>query len=241
MLPLLGEGIFTQDGPAWVSKSSLLFRAMYGTCNGISIAPKSLDAVHNASEKRITKRVLTEDLHQKHSRGLLRPQFWRQQYQDLTFLEEHVQNLLAHLPSDESSVELQPLLFKFTLDSTTAFLFGHSTHSLRDEDAGEGALFASAFDYAQATVAKRLRLLDLYWLVGGSKFFKACHKVHAFVDNIVEQRKNASPSFQDNTEQYNFFDSVAGDADDPEALRGQLLNVLLAGRDTTSSLLVWIL
>ena len=152
-----------------------------------------------------------------------------------------MQNLLAHLPSDESSVELQPLLFKFTLDSTTAFLFGHSTKSLTDDDAGEGAIFADTFDYAQDMVVKRFRLLDLYWLVGGSKFFKACDKVHAFVDNIIQQRKNASPSAQDDTERYNFFDSVAEDADSPETLRGQLLNVLLAGRDTTSCLLVWIL
>ena len=200
-----------------------------------------MDTVHFYPGENSAKRILTEDLDQKHSRELLRPQFTRQQYQDLTFLEEHVQNLLAQLPCDESSVELQPLLFKFTLDSTTAFLFGHSTKSLTDDDAGEGALFASTFDYAQDMVVKRFRLLDLYWLIGGSKFFKACDKVHAFVDNIIEQRKNASSSAQDDSDRYNFFDSVAEDAESPETLRGQLLNVLLAGRDTTSCLLVWIL
>lgn len=62
---------------------------------------------------------------------------------------------------------------------------------------------------------------------------------HSFVDNIILQRHRSQAETQQNG-RYVFFDAVAEDARDREALRGQLLNVLLAGRDTTACLLSWI-
>ena len=194
MFPLLGEGVFTQDGVAW-----------------------------------------------KHSRELLRPHFARQQYQNFDLFEEHVQNLIANFPDDGTSVDIQPLLFKFTLDTTTAFLFGRSVYSLKNEGSGEGSWFARNFDVAQDYVVKRFRLLDLYWLIGGRKFFDACDAVHDFVDKIIQQRQRDSVVPQDQPDRFIFFDAVAQDAKTLEALRGQLLNILLAGRDTTSCLLSWTL
>ena len=52
----------------------------------------------------------------RHSRMLLRPQFSRQQIQDLGVLEQFVQALLARIPPNETC-DLQPLFFKFTLDT----------------------------------------------------------------------------------------------------------------------------
>ncbi|KAL9613904.1 MAG: hypothetical protein Q9167_001582 [Letrouitia subvulpina] len=82
--PLLGEGIFTQEGLAW-----------------------------------------------KHSRELLRKQFVRAQYQNLDQFREHVDNLLACLPDPGGIIDLQPLFFKLTLDTTTALLLGRSVQSLK--------------------------------------------------------------------------------------------------------------
>ena len=194
MFPLLGNGVFTQDGLSW-----------------------------------------------KHSRELLRPQFTRQQYQDLGLFEEHVQNLVAQFPSDGTSIDIQPLIFKFSLDTTTAFLFGQSVYSLKDDGSAEGSKFASNFDVAQNYVVQRFRLLDLYWLIGGRRFFDTCDKVHGFVDKIIEQRHANSMARKDQGDHYVFFDAVAEDVKSPEALRGQLLNILLAGRDTTACLLSWTL
>ena len=44
----------------------------------------------------------------------------------------------------------------------------------------------------------------------------------------------------DGKEHYIFLDAVAQQTRDPEVLRAQLLNILLAGRDTTASLLSWL-
>lgn len=192
--PLLGDGIFTQEGAAW-----------------------------------------------KHSRELLRPQFSRQQYQKLDVFSEHVDNLLACLSRADEVVDLQPLFFRFTLDTTSAFLFGESTYSLKTSGFKNGIRFAHDFDIAQDYVAKRFRLLDLYWLIGGSKFREACRSVHGFVDNIIEKRQGSTLSSKNEDGRYLFFDVVAQDSKDPAALRGQLINILLAGRDSTASLLTWTL
>lgn len=189
--PLLGDGIFTQDGAPW-----------------------------------------------KHSRDLLRPQFSRQQYQDLAIFREHVENLIACLPGDGEVVDVQPLFFQFTLDTTSGFLFGKSTYTLREGQSIGGQEFAKSFDIAQDYVIKRFRLLDLYWLIGGPKFYRACDSAHKFIDDIIA-RRHSSNSRQEKTEGYLFFDAVAEDSRTSEALRGQLLNILLAGRDTTACLLSW--
>lgn len=57
----------------------------------------------------------------KHSRELLRKQFARVQSRNLSHSHEHVDNLIACIPSSEV-VDLQPLFFNLTLDTTTALL-----------------------------------------------------------------------------------------------------------------------
>lgn len=178
----------------------------------------------------------------KHSRELLRPQLVHRQYEDLAVFSEPIEDLLSELPPNGGTVDLQPLFFRFTLDVTTAFLFGESIHSLWPTDNSQEQTFAAAFDLAQKYVAKRFRLLDLYWLIGGSKFREACRKVHAFADQVIEQNLSASSSTDDPTDtRYVFLKSVAEACPDRLALRGQIINILTAGRDTTACLLSWTL
>ena len=148
-------------------------------------------------------------------------------------------NLIACLPGNGEQVDLQPLFFRFTLDTTSTFLFGQSTYTLKEGHSVTGLEFARSFDTAQDYVVKRFRLLDLYWLIGGPKFRQACALAHQFIDKIIKlrQRKELYPN--DRSGNYVFFDAVAKDSTNEEALRGQLLNILLAGRDTTACLLSW--
>lgn len=192
--PLLGDGIFTQDGVAW-----------------------------------------------KHSREMLRPQFSRQQYQDLDILREHVDDLINCILEKGQSLDLQPLLFRFTLDTTSAFLFGESTYSLRANQSGEDIQFAESFDIAQDYVVKRYQYLDLYWLIGGRRFREACASVHHFIENIVDRRLTKPEKSHQEKGRYVFIDAIAEDSRDRTALRDQLINILLAGRDTTACLLSWTL
>ncbi|RYP87830.1 hypothetical protein DL769_000422 [Monosporascus sp. CRB-8-3] len=155
----------------------------------------------------------------RHSRDILRPQLFHRQYENLEVFEEPLNDLLTALPEKGGIVDLQPLFFRYTLDVTTAFLFGDSIRSLKSSDNATENVFARAFDLAQGYVAKRFRLLDLYWLIGGKEFRDACKMVHRYV----------------------FLKSVAKSCPDREALRGQIINILAAGRDTTACMLSWTL
>lgn len=178
----------------------------------------------------------------KHSRELLRPQFSYKQYQDLEVFHEHVDNFINNIPPDGGIVDLQPLFFRFTLDTTTAFLFGESVHSLNAAGHRGETTFAEAFNLAQEYVTKRFRLQELYWLIGGKTFEKACETVHKFADDLLDRNmhQNAA-SDEERNRRFVFLDVVAKDSRDRTALRAQMINILIAGRDTTACLLSWTL
>jgi cytochrome P450 len=178
----------------------------------------------------------------KHSRELLRKQFIRTQYQNLDHFREHVDNLITHLPVD-GVIDLQPLFFNLTLDTTTALLLGRSVYSLRadiDQDY-ENRLFAESFSIAQEGLAKRFRIAPWHFLYNPPKFRRACSNVHRFVERYIQERnlQNEKNAFRE--EPYGFIDQVAKESVGNEDLRDQLLNVLLAGRDTTACCLSWTL
>ena len=176
----------------------------------------------------------------KHSREILRPQFHHKQYADLELFKSAVDDLLDNL-STGGVFDLQPLFFRLTLDTTTAFLFGESVRSLKAPKSVGEQTFADAFNTAQAYVAKRFRLVDVYWLIGGTKFRDACQKVNGFADQIIDRNLSSKSIAQDGKEQYVFLRSLASKTLDRAALRGQIVNILAAGRDTTACLLSWTL
>ncbi len=176
----------------------------------------------------------------KHSRELLRPQFHIKQYDDLEIFREAVDNLIDNIPKEGGVLDLQPLFFRLTLDVTTAFLFGESIQSLKTPESASEQTFAESFNIAQEYVVKRFRLLDLCWLIGGKKFREACNKVHHFADQIID-RNLSLDSEADGEKKYVFLRALAKSTPDRTALRGQIINILAAGRDTTACLLSWTL
>jgi cytochrome P450 len=174
----------------------------------------------------------------KHSRDILRPQLFHRKYENLEVFRGSIDDLLEALPS-AGVVDLQPLFFRLTLDVTAAFLFGESTKSLRSPSVAGEDTFASAFDTAQKYVAKRFRLLDLYWLIGGKEFRQACERVHRFADQIIDRNLSSDECSEEKKD--NFLYSVNKEIADRIALRGQIVNILTAGRDTTACLLSWTL
>src|ERR1700760_29681 len=157
-----------------------------------------------------------EDNAWKNSRHSLRPQFLHRQYEDLSVFEEATDDLLEVIEDSIGSngvVDLQPLFFRFTLDTTTEFLFGESMKSLRAPHKAGERTFAEAFNTAQEYVAKRFRLLDLYWLIGGRKFREACAQVHQFADKIIDQNLSRDRT-KGSQQKYVFLDSVAESSQD---------------------------
>lgn len=180
------------------------------------------------------------------SRHMIRPNFTRDQVADIAAFERHVAWLFRAIPRDGSTVDLQELFFRLTIDSATEFLFGHSTNSLKtvgmEQGSEEDKNFAAAFNLAQHDALVRARMGSLAVFRKDAKADEAiriCHEyVDKFVDDAVRYResrdveKDGAPE-----EKYLFLHELARSTTDKKRLRDELLNVLLAGRDTTASLL----
>ena len=190
LLPLFGEGLFTQDGLPW-----------------------------------------------KHSRELVRKQFARIQYQKLEIFSDHVELLISRLSDNTHEVvDLAPLFYNFTLDTTTSLLFGESAHSLQKDASDE---FGDCLNHASFFSAIRVQLAYLYWVCSPPGYFKSCKRVREYADRWVDKamcHKDGSGTMPD---QYAFIRSLYSDLKDRELVRDQLVNILLAGRDTTACLLAW--
>lgn len=190
----------------------------------------------------------TDGEHWAQSRAMVRPNFAKEQVAHLDIFEELMDDLLALIPPDGTTVDLQDLFFGFTIDSATDFLFGHSVNSLKKRRAGlpqsieEEKDFAEAFNYSQYAIATRARLGKLRYLYRDPKADKCdriCHDlVEQFVDKALRTRERCSQE-KDTQEKhrYLFLDSLAQQTGDRTRIRSELINVLLAGRDTTASLL----
>lgn len=110
----------------------------------------------------------------QHSRDMLRPNFVRSQIGDLPMFETHVQQLIAAIPCDGSTVDLQSLFYRLSLDIATEFLFGESSNSLAPDVSNESYTeFVKNFDYCQNPV------FSLWWLLLPNWHYKReCRRVH---------------------------------------------------------------
>ena len=133
----------------------------------------------------------------------MRPQFSREQVNDLDLEERHVQNMMRALDVSMQAdkwtdiVDLQVLFFRLTLDSATEFLFGQSVDSQlhlipgyrqQSQTGAADALasdFAAAFDKGQMALATRARFMEQYWLVSPKGFKESCKVCHDFIDHFV--------------------------------------------------------
>lgn len=180
----------------------------------------------------------------------------REQIADLELFETHVKDLFDTLPgavepSDWTpTFDMQPLLDRFTIDTATEFLFGESVHSQKDDSTGTSTLFSKkemmqfveAFFGAEKTTAKSMIYGDLFWLAHDRKFKEQCKAVHNFVDTYVQRRLGDSGSDKKpGTGKYVVLDAIVADVKDPQELRSQLLNILVAGSDTISGTLGFLL
>ncbi|OLL26170.1 Cytochrome P450 52A13 [Neolecta irregularis DAH-3] len=169
------------------------------------------------------------------SRTLLRPQFVKERISDLELFERHFQQLLLHIPNDKT-VDLLDLFMRMTLDSATEYLMGVSTNSLADPK----VKFAEAFDFVQDLSARRVILGPLYQLYPTFGYSKAIrtldHFVEPFIDRAIGLHHSNSEKPSSN---YIFLDAISELTQDRKVLRDQILNILLAGRDTTAAALSW--
>lgn len=81
----------------------------------------------------------------QHARAMIRPSFVRNQIADLECTDRHVDNFLAKLPRDEFGFDIEKLLYHFTMDVATDFMW------------------AKKYRYTEAVLnVRKVRILDLY-------------------------------------------------------------------------------
>lgn len=178
-----------------------------------------------------------------HARALIRPIFVKDQVSDLDSIEEHVQALLALIPKDGSTVELQDLFHRFTLDTSSEFLFGQSAYSLRPNQSDALARFDRNVNICMADAIDRSRYGPFYALLCDKNAAEALKELHAMIDGYVQDtlaRVNNDKDARDSKThngRYSFLDELARGTRDTDTLRGNAITMLTAGRDTTASLL----
>lgn len=198
--------------------------------------------------KRSSGIFTTDGADWAHSREMLRPNFVRSQVGDVVTFEKHVAHLISKLPKDGRTINLADYFFRLTMDSATEFLFGESTNSL-SQTSDEG--FSGAFNRSQEFIAMRARFgiwANLFKEAKGAK--KDQKFVHDFVDYYVNigcskrDQMLAEKQTEYKSDRYIFIDELVSQTNDRTRIRSELLNILLAGRDTTASLLTnvfWVL
>jgi cytochrome P450 len=180
------------------------------------------------------------------SRALLRPNFARNQIADIETFEHHVSAMISWIPKDGSTVDLQELFFMLTLDSATEFLFGKSTSVLQGGVANEkGVEFGEAFTYATARMSLQTRLGKLAVILPDKKFKDSVTLIHEYVQNYVQKalhKKNLTLETpgEANSRRYVFLEELAKTGYSEKKIQDELLNILLAGRDTTAGLLSYL-
>jgi cytochrome P450 len=100
------------------------------------------------------------------------------------------------------------------------------------------------------SIAQRIRLGRFNWLYRDRKYNQACRDVHEYIDPIIKKaisyrKSHHAPVLDDKAahpdgnpdERYVFLYELAKETGNESELRDQVLNILIAGRDTTASLL----
>lgn len=193
--------------------------------------------------------IFTADGHSwSSSRGILRPVFSRHQVSDLEFTRRHVDRLLDCLQGSDAAspvnswtewVDAMPLIYRFTMDAATEFLFGESVDSqLRPGAASDRRnVFEQAFEASSLGVGGRMRLGAFYWLLNHAGFRRACQLCRTYVTGFVD-RALGLPHEKDKSAQRGLFlRQLSEFTQDRELIRDQLLQLLFAGRDTTATLI----
>ncbi|KAF8522182.1 cytochrome P450 [Hysterangium stoloniferum] len=193
------------------------------------------------------------DMWQFH-RKITRPFFARDRVTDFTTFDEK-SNVAMHKMQDcfrqGHAIDFQDIVSRFTLDSACEFLLGTSIHSLEDplprpDDDGHLTtatnVFARAFANAQVTVASRGRL-GMFWRL--TEFFRDKTKedmaiIKGYIEPIVKaaiDKRGGGNSTKG--KEVILLDHLVNVTDDLKVIVDEVLNIMLAGRDTTASLLTF--
>lgn len=189
---------------------------------------------------------------------MLRPQFTREQIDDLSLQAKHSAHMMQAIDNNlgpdgwTQPFNIQQIFFRFTMDSSTEFLLGQSLDSQvrawnpaapKHDIEFDETTFVQAFDASLDHMTRGLRLGAFYKLAHTKECKRVCAIVHSFVDLYVKaavDRRASRGHASGEKRRYVLADALLEETQDPIEIRNQLLNILIAARDTTASLLGWL-
>ncbi|KAF7846157.1 hypothetical protein BT93_L5092 [Corymbia citriodora subsp. variegata] len=217
------------------------FKALYATrFDDFAVAPPRARLVPLLG----TSMFVSDGTAWSHSRRIMRPIFTKDQVSDLASVEEHMQAFFKCIPVDGSTFDLQDLFHRLTMDTATEFLFGESTQSLSLNISEEQKRLQRDLNLFMTDAIDRVRYMILYPFFKKKEAAEAVRNVHRTVDEYARRafersKKQQEAGYSDDTEtsRYLFLDEIARETGDIEKTRSEALSLLLAGRDTTATLL----
>ncbi|EKM59239.1 uncharacterized protein PHACADRAFT_249541 [Phanerochaete carnosa HHB-10118-sp] len=206
----------------------------------------------------------------KFHRSMTRPFFARERITDFETFDRHAEEAIHKMKDrlrEGFAVDFADLIGRFTLDSATEFLFGACVHSLhggvlpyphgapahlRDGRPRSPAdAFAEAFRAAQHVISHRMRLVWLWpWNeLFGSRTADPMRTVDSYLEPIIERALQVSGEAKERGvvsggeevgEGETLLDHLAKFTSDPTILHDEILNIMIAGRDTAAGTLTFV-
>jgi cytochrome P450 len=178
----------------------------------------------------------------QHSRSILRPNFDKSLISALDQFEPYVQKLIGRIPKDGSTVDLQDLFHQLSMDTSTDFILENGTDYLGGDQ--NAAMLDESINKCVEYGSWREMTDPFYWLVPNAEAKKALKYAHAAVDGWVKQAMEHKDSAdldgkgKDSGKRYVFINELARHKEvDAIRIRDEVMNIILAGKDTTASLL----
>lgn len=186
----------------------------------------------------------------KFHRNMTRPFFSRERIADFEIFRrhsDHAVQLIKQRCSKGEAIDLQDIAGRLTMDSATEFLFGRSVDSMSSplplpgtsavERKDTESTFVRAFIAALGVCAFRINIGDPWplWELKGDASRPHMKVVYDYLNPIVDEainKKKASTPGED--DENTLLGHLAAATNDRKIIRDELLNILLAGRDTTA-------
>ncbi|KAI0200715.1 cytochrome P450 CYP5202A1 [Astrocystis sublimbata] len=176
----------------------------------------------------------------KRSRKLLASELQKPKFPPLSIIESHFQDMLRAVapPGETPSLkDVRSIFYNYTLDTGTELFLGVSTNllALPSSVDNEGKRFSLAFNKALRWLATRERFKTFAWLVTGPELWSLCSTARDSLENMIieaqrrEMGSTATP-----------FTDFLGRTTDIGKARDELMSLLFAARDSSASLLCWI-
>jgi len=148
------------------------------------------------------------------------------------------------VPKNGSTFDIQDFFSCLMMDIATDVFLGESTNVLSSASptsrTSPGRTFAQAFEYASLAVCGRGQI-DLYEIIsklfGDRKLKESFGIIDNFLDRVIRnaQQRSKRTDINEKSREATFLEELVKDTQDPQRIKHDILNLLLAGKDTVTA------